>query len=94
MEAEPGAGDSDVRMMVEAKLPCGDVAGSVGRVFVDMEALEGDIDIASVDEAFAAVAVLAAAANEPPERKALINCGLAAVKLVREWAVLAFITGG
>jgi len=43
-------------IMVEAKPPCGVVAGGVGRVFVDAEAPEGDIDVASVDDVFAAVA--------------------------------------
>jgi hypothetical protein len=90
-ELEPG--DNDLRIMDGPKPPCGVVAGGVGRVFVDAEAPKGDIDVASVDDVFAAVAVLAAAANEPPERKALTNCGLAAVKLVRERAVVAFITG-
>jgi hypothetical protein len=33
------------------------------------------------------------ATNEPPERNALTNCGLEAVKLVRGWAVADSIAG-
>jgi len=94
--AELGATDSDVRMIVEARPPRRDITGSMGRVPV-VDALEDGADAALLpSEAIAPLEILVVfggATNEPPERNVLRNCGLAAAKVVRGWAVVALVAG-
>lgn len=98
VDAGLGAADSDVRIIVEARSFCRVVAGGVGRVLVDVEALEDGVDAkpprTEVVAPVKTFADVSGATNEPPDRNALTNCGLAVAKLVRGWAIAASFASG
>jgi len=75
---DAGAPDNEASMAVEARARREDVSGGVGRVLVNVGALDNGV--------FAGVVT-----NEPPEKKALTD-GLAMEKLARGWMLV--IVGG